>query len=75
MPESPDVHYIYLYFDDPVEASNNSLYAYLRHPESQKFLEKGRARRVLASDLLNEQKNIPGYLIQIPITGLEPQKF
>lgn len=75
LPESADVRYIYLYFDKPVEGDDNSLYGYIRYAESQKHLEKGRTRRILASDLLKQKKNIPGYLIQIPITGLKPQKF
>ena len=75
LPESPDVRYIYLYFDEPFEEGNDSLYAYIRHSESHKYLEQGRARRVLASELLKQQKNIPGYLVKIPITGIKFQKF
>lgn len=70
-PQSTDVKYLYFYFDNPFQSNNDSLFSYIQHSNVQEELQKSRDKRIKAANLLKQLKNIPWYLVKIPITGIK----
>ena len=73
-----NTHYIYLYFDKPVNAQKKTyLFAahYSSDPEVKKLLIKSYERRKRFALTLQKHATIPWYLIEIPLIGFKPQKF
>ena len=71
LPAQSHSNYLFLYFDLNVNEQGN--YGPSEDPNMRSFLERTVSRRQLAAKLLQAQKTIPWYLIQVPTIGLVPQ--